>query len=292
LQTATYALVLASTATHAYWNYLLKRARGGTVFIGLSKIFEVVLFAPAFLWWSIPEGRNHLDAWPIVLGGALLTLASYVALAQSYRLADLSVAYPVARGGTLLFLPILGFAVFGERISAVGWFALASIVLGIVLLQMSSLSASALRAVRARLGERSVGLALGAAVATAAYTTWDKWAVQTLPPFAYFYAYTALIAAAYAGYLWRSCPAAALRDELRRDWRAIAQVAVCNTVTYLLVLLALRSGTSSYVVALRQLGIAVGALLGWRLLGEPFGAPRALGVALIVAGCLLVGLAP
>ena len=66
---------------------------------------------------------------------------------------------------------------------------------------------------------------------------------------------------------------------------------MCNTVAYLLVLVALRTATSSYVVALRQLSVAVGALLGWRLLGEEFGPPRRLGVALVVAGCLLVALA-
>jgi uncharacterized membrane protein len=82
-----------------------------------------------------------------------------------------------------------------------------------------------------------------------------------------------------------------LRTELRSRWWPILQVAVLNTVTYLLVLVALRSGTSSYVVGVRQLSIAIGAVLGWRLLGEAFGPARRLGVTLLVAGCILVALA-
>ena len=46
---ATYAVVLISTLTHAYWNFVLKRAGGGTIFVGLSKVVEVVVFAPIFM---------------------------------------------------------------------------------------------------------------------------------------------------------------------------------------------------------------------------------------------------
>ena len=56
--------------------------------------------------------RVSLGAWPLVLGGAVLTGANYVALAKAYETGDLSIVYPVARGGTLLFLPLLGFLVF------------------------------------------------------------------------------------------------------------------------------------------------------------------------------------
>jgi drug/metabolite transporter (DMT)-like permease len=287
----TVALVLASTVAHAYWNFLVRRSGGGQAFVGLSKVAEAVVFAPAFVVWALPGLRGHLDAWPLVVVGALLTLANYVALARAYRSGELSVVYPVARGGTLLFLPPLGFLAFGERVSAVGWAAIACIVAGIGALQLPALSRAAVAALGPRLRDPAVAFALLAALATAGYTTWDKRAVRTLPAFAYFYAYTALVAAAYAAYLWRRYPRAVLRAEWRAHRSPILQVAVCNTGAYLLVLLALRTGTSSYVIALRQLSIAIGALLGWRVLGEEFGPPRRLGVALLVLGCVLVALA-
>ena len=105
---ASFALVLVAVVTHAYWNYLLKRHHGGTAFIGLSKIAEVVLFAPVFLIVAVPHARSYVAAWPLVVVGAALTLANYAALGRAYLSGSLSVAYPVSRGGTLLFLPILG----------------------------------------------------------------------------------------------------------------------------------------------------------------------------------------
>lgn len=59
-------------------------------------------------------------------------------------------------------------------------------------------------------------------------------------------------------------------------------------MSYLLVLVALRSVTSSYVLALRQLSIGTGVLLGWRLLGEGLSLPKRVGIALLMAGCAAV----
>src|SRR4051812_4665584 len=124
----TIALVLASIVAHAYWNFLIKRSGGGQIFIGLSKVAELVVFAPVFLIWFLPAARAHVDAWPIVVVGALLTLTNYVALGKAYQAGNLSLVYPVSRGGILLFLPLLGFLAFGERPSVMGWIAIASIV--------------------------------------------------------------------------------------------------------------------------------------------------------------------
>lgn len=130
-----------------------------------------------------------------------------------------------------------------------------------------------------------------AAFFTALYTVWDKRAVQTLPAFAYFYSYTVVIAAAYALFLRTRHSMPTLRAEWRTHRWAIVQVGAFNMLSYLLVLIALRSGTSSYVLALRQLSIGVGVLLGWRLLGEDLALPRRVGVSLLFGGCLLVAFA-
>ena len=80
----------------------------------------------------------------------------------------------------------------------------------------------------------------------------------------------------------------------RTEWRAkrwpIVQVGVLNTVTYMLVLIALRAGTSSYVIAVRQLSIAWGVLLGAWKLGETVGVPRRVGLVLLLVGCILVAM--
>ena len=288
---ATAALVLASSATHAYWNFLIKRSAGGAPFIGLSKVVEVVVFAPAFLWWSASSAGMLADAWVLVLGAAALALLNYAALAKAYETGDLSVVYPVARGGTLLFLPALGYVVFGERVSALGWLGIVCVMGGIAVIRLERFDTGSVRTLGRMLRSRSIVFALLAALATAGYTVWDKRAVQVLPTFTYFYAYTAVTAVAYVAWLAHRHPVASLRAEWRAHRWPIVQVGVLNTVSYLLVLVALRGGTSSYVLALRQLSIGIGVVLGWRLLDEGLGRPKRVGVSLLVMGCALVALA-
>jgi len=284
-------LVILSATTHAYWNFLLKRSGGTQLFVGLSKVGEVVMFAPFFLALVAPKMARFDGLFMLAAVGAVFVLVNYVCLAWAYRHGDLSFVYPLARGSILLFLPFLAFVTVGERVSAMGAFALSLIVCGIVALQLPSLEWGALSSLGQRLRTPATTFALLAAFAAACYTLWDKHAVQRVPAFAYIYLYTAITAIAYGAFIWRRYP----RTEVAAQWRVhrwpILQVGFLNITSYLLVLVALRTGTSSYVIGLRQLSIACGVLLGWGLLREQVSVPKRVGVALIVVGCLVVGVA-
>jgi len=285
-----YALVAVSTVSHAYWNYVLKRANGGAAFVGLSKVVEVVVFAPLFVIALSRLSAPIPGVGLLIAVGALLVLINYAALSRAYALADLSIVYPISRASTLVVLPLLGFLAFGERLSALGFIAVGVIIAGIAVMQLPSLTRSGVASLVPQLRSAGVTFALVAALAAAAYTIWDKRAVQAMPAFVYFYGYTVFVALAYVGFLLYRGGAA----PLGREWRAkrwpIVQVGVLNTVTYMLVLIALRAGTSSYVIAVRQLSIAWGVLLGaWRL-GETVGTPRRVGLVLLLMGCILVAM--
>ncbi len=293
VSTTSLLLVLISVGTHAYWNFLLKRAGGGQLFVGLSKIAEVVLLAPLFLVIGAPDAAAHFQLlWPLAIVGALLTLTNYAMLAIAYERGDLSLVYPISRGAVLLFLPVLGFFAFRERIDGAGWVALLAILAGIIVLQLPALDWTSVAGLGRRVSRSAAsGHAMLAALAAAGYTVWDKRAVGRLPAFTYFYSYTVLVGLAYAMYIARRYDRVAIAREWKMHRAAILQVGLLNTITYLLVLVALRTGVSSYVVALRQLSVAVGALLGWRLLGEQLGLPKRIGIALLVGGSVLVALA-
>ena len=62
---------------------------------------------------------------------------------------------------------LLGFLVFGERLDATGWLALALIVGGIVFLPLTAFNRSSLGEMGRHLRERFIGYALMAAAATA-----------------------------------------------------------------------------------------------------------------------------
>jgi drug/metabolite transporter (DMT)-like permease len=291
VQTFAYGIVLSSTATHAYWNFLLKRSRGGSIFVGLSKVVEVVVFAPFFLWMMLRPLHWGRGAFGLIVVGAALVLLNYAALARAYATGDLSLVYPISRAGILVYLPLFGFLAFGERLTFVGWIALAVIVLGIVVLQLPEFSRAAVRSLAPKLRSESVAFAMAAALFAAIYTVWDKNAIHELPAFVYFYSYTTLVAAGYAAFLWRRRSPVSIREEWRMHRTSIVQVGVFNTITYLLVLIALRDATSSYVIALRQLSIVWGVLLGRVFLGEAVGIPKRIGVAFLLGGCALVAFA-
>lgn len=288
MQPVTVLMVVLSAAAHAVWNYLLKRQGGGQVFVGLSKVAEAAILAPVlglWVWWG---PGDLFGRWWFPVVGAALVLINYAALAAAYRRADLSLVYPMSRGGTLLCLPPLAFLAFGERPDAAGWLAIGAVVVGIVCLQLPSLGPSSwLLLGRSLRGAATLFAALAAAVA-AGYTVWDKMAVQVLAPFVYFAAYTALVGLVYGLYLLVSVGAPSLRTAWRAQRAPILQVAALNSLSYLLLLAALRGGSASYVIALRQLSIVGAALLGAAFLGESLPLPRRVGIGLVVGGCILL----
>lgn len=282
-------LVLISAGTHAYWNYLLKRAGGTRAFIALSKASEALLFLPVFavLAWRAPAGALH-GVLPYALVGTAFVLAGYATLGAAYRVGDLSFTYPIARGGALLFLPALGWLAFGERVGPLGWIAIAAILVGVVVMQLPALRRDAWRELRTHLRGPATLLALLMAFILATSTIWDKHAVRSVSLFAYFYGYTAFAGIAYLAWVARAEGVAVLRAEWAVHRRAAIAVGVLNTLSYGLALVALRTGGSTYVVGLRQMSIVVGVALGARLLGETVSPARRVGVGLLLGGCVLM----
>ena len=286
-----YSLVVISAFTHAYWNFLLKRAGGSQIFIGLSKLSEVILFAPVFAFVVWQEGGEFWGYWILFMVGGLLATVYYVSLGLAYRTGNLSVAYPVSRAGGLLFLPGLAFFLIGEQVDGWGWIAIGLIILGIFSLQLPSFSKKDVQTALLDFRNPSAFFALLSGLTIAGYSLWDKNALNYLAPFTYFYAYNTVVGMLYCIFVWARYP----RRDIRREWivnkKPIVQVGFLNTFTYTLVLFSLSISKASYVVALRQLSIAVGAILGWKLLGELFPLSKWAGIGLLLVGCALVYLA-
>lgn len=112
--------VILSAALHALWNFLLRRAGGSNTVLALSKVAEAVVLLPLAGVVLLSSRERPLALFvPAIIIAAILALANYAALAAAYRRADLSLVYPVARGGVFLFLPLLGFLVFDERLDSI-----------------------------------------------------------------------------------------------------------------------------------------------------------------------------
>lgn len=276
-------LVLVSAGLHATWNLLAKRAGGGAAFACAAFLSSAVLLAP-FAVGDVVAGAHPGGHYAVLLmaGSGCLHAAYFALLQRSYAVADLSLAYPVARGTGPLITAAIAVTVLGERPSAL---AIAGILLvaGAILV----LAGSPIELVRRR--PPGLGAALACGCTIAAYTVWDKESVSSadLPPVTYLFG-TMLVAGLV---LFPFARSARIREVWGMSRSALIGTAVFSPLAYVLVLFALQRSPVSYVAPARELSVVAGAFLGARALGEPAGARRIGAAVAIAVGlfCLALG---
>jgi drug/metabolite transporter (DMT)-like permease len=108
-----YGLVLLSAVAHAAWNALVKGAGDRLLmmaairFVGLTFGLATLPFVP----WPEPQ------AWPWLAATVFSLFVYHALLIQSYRLGDMSLVYPIARGAAPLLLALIAFVAIDERLS-------------------------------------------------------------------------------------------------------------------------------------------------------------------------------
>src|SRR5437762_4627136 len=107
-------LVLLSAVAHAGWNFIAKRASGPPAFNWIFDALSVVVCLPLAILqvWLQPSAVGPVELL-FVVGSGVLHLAYFLLLGQGYRVGDLSLVYPLARGlgpmlSTLAAVTLLG----------------------------------------------------------------------------------------------------------------------------------------------------------------------------------------
>lgn len=277
-------LILVAAVIHATWNFLNKRASGHATFTWLVAVLSALLYAPATITiievWNI---KINFVVVGLMAGSAALHTAYFVLLNQGYRVGDLSLVYPLARGTGPLLSSIAAIIFLGERPSIIALAGALSIIGGAVIL---TTNLSELRQTGAR---DAILYAFVTGFFIAAYTLWDKQAVS-------YFAITPLVLdwGANVGRALLLTPLAVkYSDQTMLEWRehkyeAIA-CAVLIPLAYILVLTAMQFTPVSYVAPAREISILIGTVMGARLLGEGDVRRRLAGACAMVLG--VVGLA-
>ena len=273
-------LILAAAVIHATWNLINKQASGHATFTWIVAVLSALFYAPATIAiieiWQLKF--SFVDVG-MMAGSAALHTGYFLLLNQGYRVGDLSLVYPLARGTGPLLSTVAAILFLGERPSAIALVGALLIIGGVMVLagNFARLRESGTRA--------AVGYALITGLFIAAYTLWDKQAVShfaimpmvldwganvgraiLLTPFALRYSEEAVIE-------WRE-----------HKWEAIA-IAILIPLSYILVLTAMSFTPVSYVAPAREISILIGTALGARLLAEG-DAPR----RLAAAGAMVLGI--
>jgi drug/metabolite transporter (DMT)-like permease len=229
--------------------------------------------------------------WGFIAGTMALHVAYFFLLSLAYRSGDLSLVYPVARGTGIALVPLVAVLALGERVSPAGAAAIATVVLGVLLVHLRGLRPSSPARLVCRLREPGLRYALCTGLVIATYSVWDARGVTLVAPPVYnYFVFLAQALAAAPVALGRG------RAVLAHEWRcrraAIVAAALLSPLAYLLVLLALTFSRVSYIAPARELGIVIGTLLGTLALHESYGRFRVAGSLLIVAGVFGLALAP
>jgi drug/metabolite transporter (DMT)-like permease len=285
---AALLVLLAAAILHAGWNLLVKQAADKQVFTGLALLAGALLAAPV-LAAGFPFPAR---VWPYALASAFCEALYFAALAAAYRLADFSLAYPIARGAAPLLLALWAVWWLGERPRPGGVAGLSVLVLGLLVVGAAGRSHPQEERPAAQAGGRWAGIAAALAVAVliSVYSVIDAAAVRFVAPAPY----TALVLALAVPLilpivLFRSS-LQILRAAWRLQWRRILLVGALMQISYGLVLFAYSRAPVSYAGAIREVSIIFAALAGWRWLREPLGSRRLAGAVLICLGILLIAM--
>ncbi|GHG00788.1 MULTISPECIES: DMT family transporter [Amycolatopsis] len=281
------SLVLVAAVVHAAWNLAAKRvSSGGTQFVWLYYTVGAVLLLPVTIVLLIAENDRPQWSWLLAaVGTSLLHIAYGVVLQRGYRVGDLSVVYPVARGTGPLLSVLAAVLVLGERPGPLGLVGAFLVVMGVLVISTGR-TAEDPRAVKAGI---LYGLLTGAVIA--GYTLWDAHSVTGLgvPPVVYFGLGSVLQSVLLVP------GALADRAEVRRIWREqrreVFLVAVLSPIAYILVLFALTMAPVSLVAPARELSIVLGGLAAWLVLGEQNAVRRLAGSVIVLSGIAAIAAA-
>jgi drug/metabolite transporter (DMT)-like permease len=281
------ALIVAAAFLHATWNLLAKRVAGAGAFLWLVCALSGLIYAPLALWIVVVR-RPHIGLVELVFmgGSACLHLGYFTMLTRGYRLGDLSLVYPLARGTGPALSTAAAIAFFGERPTPVAIAGAVLVVVGVFILTGGP-RARARSDANARWAV-TYGLLTGGLIAM--YTLWDKRAVSTLliPPLLFDWGTN-------FGRLALLTPVALRQwNDVKRHWRIhlreVTGVAAMSPLAYIMVLTALVFTPVSYVAPAREVSILIGTAMGTRLLAEGDGGRRLTGAAAIVLGVIALAL--
>ena len=290
-----FALIILAGIIHAFWNIVAKKAGGDARFSLFTSVLNALVWMPLG-WWL---GKDVVPTWGwtewgFVAASAMLHVFYFIVLLRGYRVADLTVVYPLARGSGPLISSMVAVLFLGEQLSTLGAAGIVGVVAGVFLIAGGpTMLRLATRGAQGAARDRTIkglyyGLLTGLFIA--AYTVVDSYAVKVM--------LMSPILLDYMGNLIRCVVLApmGLKDwaETRRlwhlQWKFALVVAVFSPIAYVLVLYAVQSAPISHVAPAREVSMLFAALIGGKLLGEGDRALRIAGAVLIALGVTALGL--
>jgi len=280
------AIVLCGALLHAGWNALVKKGRDPFLSSVLVASGAGLISLPLLPFLAQPAAAS----WPYALASTVIHYAYYGLLAAAYRHGDMSHAYPLMRGSAPLLVALSSVPLLGEHLSVTQYAAVACISGGIFGLWFATRSGATANA-HGRSRSRATSYALLNALVIAAYTLIDGLGARaSAAPAAYVMWLHVLSAIGLLAWCLLRCPRE-LNDYARQYWKVAILGGAGTLGAYGLALWAMTVAPLAAVAALRETSILFAALIAKFFLSERIGSKRALAIAAIATGAVLMRLA-
>lgn len=272
------AIVLCGALLHAGWNALVKGGRDPFLSSVLVASGAALISLPFLPFLTQPAAAS----WPYAFASTVIHYAYYGLLAAAYRHGDMSHAYPLMRGSAPLLVAVASVSLLGEHLAFTQYAAVACICGGIFGLWFAG---------RAHAGGRATFYALLNALVIAAYTLLDGMGARASgAPAAYVMWLHVLSAIGLLAWCLVRDPRR-LRNYAAQYWRVAILGGAGTLGAYGLALWAMTVAPLAAVAALRETSILFAALIARFFLAERIGHKRAVAIAAIATGALMMRLA-
>lgn len=275
-------LVIASGLAHAVWSLFTKRSHNKSVFLWSILMVTTIVLLPYLIreLWLHPLS---LSSYGLLLLSACLQAIYALLLARTYNMGDLSQIYPIMRGTSTLFIPIIGVLFLRESLSIYGWMGLLCMVIGFVslsgLFTTTKSRAASTQSVKPFLMALSVGLC------TTCYVFVDKLNLDHISAIS-------LLEVTNIGFVAGLTPTVIASKQLRMEWKLNSRIillgAILNPGSYLLFLFAIKYAPVAHISPVREIGTVFATILGIVVLKEKQGTLRIWCSVLILIGILTI----
>jgi drug/metabolite transporter (DMT)-like permease len=278
-------LVAIAAVVHATWNLTIKAAgTSGTRFLWLTFVVATIVVAPFGIGSLLQVGPRLPLLLLLAPGSGILQIAYFLTLQRGYRLGDVSIVYPLARGSGPLLAVVFAIILFHEKPGVLGIVGAGVVVAGVVVIGLAG--------GRARFAAHRSGILYGllVGVTIAAYTLWDANAVvqQKLPPLGYFWITILVQLIAFAPFALRA-PNYTLALA-KQHWASALVVGILSPLAYVLILFAFTLAPVALVAPAREVSVVLVALGGWLLFKEQHPVQRLLGAVVVLGGVALLAI--
>ena len=282
MSTESVLLLILSGFIHTLWNGAFKTGRDRFCFLWWMILFSLVWFFPLFCYQYASQGISQRGFIFIGLSGICLSLY-FLSLASAYTNTDFSLAYPISRGTSPLFVLLLASLILREKVSILGFAGILMVVTGLCIINLR-LDKALLHAWR----EKGVLLALLTALFISTYRIVDKVGVGIVPPSIYYYVALSIVFCFVSLVIIVTKRQSALAVEWKAGKKKILFSGICLYLSYVIVLYVMTTNKISYVGAMTNFSIFFSILWGSLMLKEGRGLVKGIGALVVMLGIALI----